>query len=788
MASPKKTATPSKKSSSPSKQGASKSKKSGAKNKKVARGSSSTTKKTIKVQQGAGQRASRQPFENKQDTPHLLVSDSVGIQNNEQYFFASTADQKTPKELAVPEILSPAGDMTAALAAYAAGADAVYLGLKHFSARMQAENFSTGELARLADFAHSHNKKIYVAMNTLLKPNDPAHALRLIRRLALDVQPDALIVQDLGIIPLANEAGFAGEIHLSTLANVTHQKSLETAVAVGASRVIVPRELSYDEVRLVNAACPPELTLEMFVHGALCYCVSGRCWWSSYMGGKSGLRGRCVQPCRRVYKQKGREGRFFSCMDLSLDSLVKHLLPLENLRSWKIEGRRKSPHYVYHATSAYKLLRDESNNPEARLEAERILELALGRPFTRNLFTSRKGSSILEEGAITGTTTPPSPTKSKDGQTSSGLLCGKITQNAEGRYVMTPRLPLLAHDYLRVGYEDEQWHCTISVNSYTPDAKPFMLPIPRGKHPKPGTPVFLIDRKEPELMNLLKQWQKNLEKHNPARKSLEEDVMDLHPRVYGKYGVPAGSTAKPKEAHKRLDVLLRANIPQGRDAKEGLRPGTMQGLWLSQKAMHDISKTLYSRIMWWLPPVIWPSEDANWARLVTNAVRSGARYFVCNSPWQIAYFTQRNNVHLTAGPLCNTANAPAIALLQELGFDAAIISPELAKDEILSLPGQSALPLGIVVGGYFPMGISRHTGEPLKSSEGFQSPKGEEFWMRQYGQNTWIYPAWPLDITQHIPQLTKAGYSTFITMQEFPPKSIDQPKRTSEFNWNAGIL
>ena len=671
-----------------------------------------------------------------------------------------------------PEILAPAGDMQAALAGLAAGADALYLGLKHFSARMQAENFSTSELASLTDFAHAEGRRIYVAMNTLLKPGEPGQALRLIRRLALDVRPDALIVQDPAMIELARQAGFAGEMHLSTLANITHPKALQAAHALGASRVIVPRELSIDEVRLMNDACPEGLDLEIFVHGALCYCVSGRCWWSSYMGGKSGLRGRCVQPCRRVYKQKGREGRFFSCMDLSLDVLARNLLTLPRMRSWKIEGRKKGPHYVYYVTSAYRLLRDEPNNPEARKEAEQIIGMALGRPGTRSLFLPQKPQSP--------TTAPPSTGSAKDTQTSSGLLCGRVGKGVGGKFEMRPRLPLLPKDYLRVGYEDEPWHCTVSIPKWVQEGATFTLSLPRGKNPKPGTPVFLIDRKEPELMTLISDWGRDMQRRTPQRNSGDEDVAGLAATM----PVPL----RAKGAGKKLDIVLRSSLPHGREGKAGVRPGTVQGLWLSPRALREVSKTLYERISWWLPPVIWPDEEDSWSRTVHSAVRSGARHFVCNSPWQMAYFTGIKGIALTAGPFCNIANAVALGVLANMGFNSAIISPELSEEDILSLPEQSPLPLGLVIAGFWPAGITRHSAEPLKAQEGFQSPKGEEFWMRRYGQNTWLYPAWPLDITHHRPALERAGYTTFITMDEHPPKTLVQGKRVSEFNWKVDML
>ena len=343
---------------------------------------------------------------------------------------------------------------------------------------------------------------------------------------------------------------------------------------------------------------------------------------------------------------------------------------------------------------------------------------------------------------------------------------------------MTPRLPLLPKDYLRVGYEDESWHCTLSVAKPVPQGKSFPLSLPRGKHPKAGTPVFLIDRKETELTTLLTEWGRALQSRG-KEKTIPEDVSALQPVMPAPLRAGGG---------RPLDVLLRGSLPHGREGKSGLKPGTVQGLWLSPKALREVSRTLFSRVSWWLPPVIWPDEEETWVRLILALRRGGARHFVCNAPWQAGFFSKGDGLSLTAGPFCNIANAPAIGLLARMGFEAVIISPELGEEDILALPGQSPLPLGIVLDGFWPMGISRHQAAPLKAQDGFQSPKGEEFWMRRYGQNTWVYPAWPLDLTARRPALERAGYVSFIHIEEHPPKGLEQAKRESEFNWKVDVL
>ena len=252
---------------------------------------------------------------------------------------------KTPS----PQILAPAGNKDSFLAAVAARADAIYCGLKLFSARMEAKNFTFEEFAALVELAHKKRISVFVAINSLLKSGDLSQAGQMLDLLQRMIKPDAVIIQDLALLSLVKQAGFCGEIHLSTLANVSFPQALNLIrQKLKVDRVVLPRELNIDELKTLARVCPPGLGLEVFVHGALCYSVSGRCYWSSYLGGKSSLRGRCVQPCRRQYAQNNRTQRYFSCRDLSVDVLTKVLLSLPQVRTWKIEGRKKGPHYVYY--------------------------------------------------------------------------------------------------------------------------------------------------------------------------------------------------------------------------------------------------------------------------------------------------------------------------------------------------------------------------------------------------------------------------------------------------------
>ena len=187
-----------------------------------------------------------------------------------------------------PEILAPAGGKASFLAALAAGADAVYCGMKQFSARMQAKNFGFPELQHLTRLAHCKGVRVYVAFNTVIRPDELVEAGQMLAQLVGEVEPDALIIQDPAVVALARQVGFQGELHLSTLANVSFGRALKLVrQKLGVDRIVLPRELHVDEIKTLAQACPEGLRLEAFIHGALCYGVSGRCYWSSYLGAKA---------------------------------------------------------------------------------------------------------------------------------------------------------------------------------------------------------------------------------------------------------------------------------------------------------------------------------------------------------------------------------------------------------------------------------------------------------------------------------------------------------------------
>ncbi len=257
-----------------------------------------------------------------------------------------------------PEVLAPAGDDDSLRAAVRAGADAVYFGLHGFNARARARNFDAAQLTETLGFLHAHGVKGYVALNTLVFDAELPGVESAVRACA-DAGVDALIVQDLGVARIVRAIAPTMPIHASTQMTCTDAASVELAAALGASRVILARELSLDDIAAIRSRTDVEL--EVFVHGALCVAYSGQCLTSEAIGGRSANRGACAQACRLPYSlvvdgvARDLDERAFllSPGDLEASSAVPSLVGL-GVASLKIEGRMKGPAYVAATTTLYR--------------------------------------------------------------------------------------------------------------------------------------------------------------------------------------------------------------------------------------------------------------------------------------------------------------------------------------------------------------------------------------------------------------------------------------------------
>lgn len=286
------------------------------------------------------------------------------------------------------ELLSPAGSFEALKAAVCAGCDAVYVGMNEFSARAYAKNFDENSIKDAIKYVHVFGVKIYVAVNIQLYDRELERAIKLIVSL-WNEGVDGFIISSIGLASYLYNNYPEIEIHASTQATGQNVLSSEFFENLGFTRMVAPREISFDDLKILTKES--NIEIELFIHGALCVCHSGQCLMSSIIGGRSGNRGECAQPCRMKYN--GANEYPLSLKDLNLSAHMTEILSL-NIASLKIEGRMKSPLYVYTVTGIYRKLIDENRN--ATKEEQEILDNIFSRSgSTDGYFTGDINSNML---------------------------------------------------------------------------------------------------------------------------------------------------------------------------------------------------------------------------------------------------------------------------------------------------------------------------------------------------------------------------------------------------------
>lgn len=300
------------------------------------------------------------------------------------------------------ELLAPAGNMAALKAAVENGADAVYIGGQSFSARQNAGNFTQAEMAEGIQYAHKRNCKVHVAVNTLLHNEEIGDLLAYAYQLAV-LQVDAVIVQDLGVLNLLQEVLPQLEIHASTQMAVHNSAGVKLLEQLGVRRVVLAREVSLEEIAAIGRQTTAEL--EVFVHGALCVAYSGQCLLSSMIGGRSGNRGLCAQPCRMAYqlmnsqgKAEKADGRYLlSTRDLNMIEQLPALIQA-GITSLKIEGRMKRPEYVATVVKHYRQAIDcyyARIKPDLTRANQELMQI-FNRKFTTGYFFGNPGADLMQ--------------------------------------------------------------------------------------------------------------------------------------------------------------------------------------------------------------------------------------------------------------------------------------------------------------------------------------------------------------------------------------------------------
>lgn len=390
-------------------------------------------------------------------------------------------------EFILPELLAPAGNEACLHAAVQAGADAVYLGLDSLNARRGADNFTLETLGQACDYAHLRGVRVYVAMNTVVLQSEFARAMETARQ-AYRAGADAFIVQDLGLASELVRTLPQARLHISTQMNIHNAAGVQACAELGAARITLARELSLAEVTvLADVARELGMEVETFAHGALCVCYSGQCLMSSLIGGRSANRGTCAQACRLPYElrnvalarklpQPGEH--LLSPQDLCAIDLLPDLARA-GVASFKVEGRMKSPEYVFAVVSAYRSQLDRmaaddgQGSPKATDEERMRLSEAFSRGFTTAYLERKRGNDIMSYGR----------------PNNRGVLAGRVAWVRGGKAAVDSSLPLSAGDVLE--FWTNKGHFAHTVAALETDERGYVVLSPEKPVGK-GDRVFRV--------------------------------------------------------------------------------------------------------------------------------------------------------------------------------------------------------------------------------------------------------------------------------------------------------
>lgn len=334
------------------------------------------------------------------------------------------------------EILAPAGSFDSLKAAVCAGADAVYMGGARFGARAFAQNFTKEEMLQAIDYAHIHRKRVYMTVNTLLKDSELEELYEYLLPYYKEGL-DGVIVQDLGAAILIRDAFPKLDLHASTQMSVTGAEGAELLKEYGFIRVVPARELNLSEINHMKRQTG--LEIECFVHGALCYCYSGQCLLSSLIGGRSGNRGQCAQPCRLPYTVKGRKAAdLMSMKDLCTIDILPQLIEA-GIDSFKIEGRMKQPGYVYTVVDAYRRYADRYLSGSTiycveDTDRDRLLSAYRRRGYTEGYYRQHNGRNMISFGRLETEEEPPKEILYKTQEKVNGKLI--LSQNEHVKLIL----------------------------------------------------------------------------------------------------------------------------------------------------------------------------------------------------------------------------------------------------------------------------------------------------------------------------------------------------------------
>ncbi len=708
------------------------------------------------------------------------------------------------------ELLAPAGNIESLDAAIGEGADAVYLGLKTFNARMRTSNFSFREFEAAVSSLHKKGKKIYVAVNTVCEERETERLYRFLAYLNR-VGPDGLIVQDYGIARMCQEFFPDLILHGSTQMNIESAAGVNLLSREGFKRVVLARELGLEEIKEIKSKTNAEL--EIFVHGALCVSESGLCLFSSFLGGKSANRGMCTQACRRFYQSEVpggmSSGYYFSPCDLQLIDKIPDLIEA-GVESFKIEGRMKSAEYVGSVVSAYRYIMDhyQENKKEAVAAAKRMLATDFARSKTSYWYNfkavdegvEKAGEEILNPNQAGGT----------------GIYLGKIAALTDApdalveqvKAASTPETPpelrtvrlcLLKGgsydpdpgDSIRIHKKNDAGRLSHKVRYTETDAQGRRwLDIPGGFGQ--DDEVYLLQTK-----SMSKRYPRVLPNdlapfnHQPRDEKLP--VMDLTPVQKNELDFfPEGTYAQVSSIP---DVFAIQAVHPVRLILE-LNHDTLYDL-LNKKTVLPFSK---KQIILSLDPFCPQGIETMQFQQLDTLMQDGYKTFVANNLGQVSYLRQKG-ANIIGGPYLYTFNRWAVSFLENQNV-AAFISPYENSRKNLENVFEQKVRARVLIPIYAYPALFRIRFKLPKDYDFtfFSDKEGTGFKVNSTPDGSFVMPEIPFSITDKTIPLEGEGFKRFlldfsktkVSKAELKPVMLSLAKHqslsgASHFNWKEGF-
>ena len=703
------------------------------------------------------------------------------------------------------ELLAPAGNIEALDAAIGEGADAVYMGLKSFNARLRSSNFAWNQFEAAVHALHRQKKKIYVTVNTVIEESETERLYRFLSYLN-KVGPDALIVQDFGIVRMVQEFFPNLELHASTQMNIASAAAVNLLSKEGIKRVVLARELNLEEIASIKQNTGSEL--EVFVHGALCVSESGLCLFSSFLGGKSANRGMCTQACRRYYEAElaggtKEKGYYFSPHDLQLIDRLPALIKA-GVDSFKIEGRMKSAEYVGSVTAAYRYVLDHWTEDErGSVETgKRMLAADFARAKTRYWFDGSDAAKFLNPNQAGGT----------------GIYLGKIETLRSGKAFGAENSPTAST--IDAGTDSVQKFAFLKGGFYEPEAGDSIR-----IHKKDDS--GRISYKIQEVQNLSTRGESEAWISVPPEagrgdsvyllqtKSMSKRYKRVLPADLSPYRLQPGSERLPILDLTPLKKDSLSFFPEGVYIQVStlsdmhaclaehpvrfileLNSDTRRSLIEKKEALPCSKKQIFIS----LDPFCTPETQTALERDLKILCEAGFYQWVVNNPAHINMLKSEKNI-MIGGPYLYTFNRWAVSWLENQNIDAFIMSYESSRSTLESIfEGPQRSRLMICLFAYPALFRMRFKLPDSYDFSIFNDREGMSFRALSTPDGSFVMPADPFSIIDRVHTLKKQGFSRFLidmsktSIRRGDIKAIMRALHkgealpgTERFNWKDGF-